>query len=249
MDRLDPCVSLVQLFATSVATGATMEQRAMESKGDSTNGRIAGVVLAIGSVITAVFMAIHPTGHGHDAATYLADLAEGAAFGGLVHGTLMASSCLLMAGLWGLADRLGSGLMLVRIGLIAYLVGVLSGIGAATINGFVLPGIALRHGSDKPEVIDRLRAILALCIEANGTLARIDVFATSTAVLLWSAVLAMRPGPGRGVGIFGLICGAGPLVALLAGRLPMNIHGFGAFILAQVIWTLAVAVLLVRGRV
>jgi hypothetical protein len=33
-----------------------------------------------------------------------------------------------------------------------------------------------------------------------------------------------------------------------AGRLPMNVHGVRAFVLAQAVWGLAVAVLLIRNR-
>jgi hypothetical protein len=49
-------------------------------------------------------------------------------------------------------------------------------------------------------------------------------------------------------GGFGCVVGAGAVVALLSGRLPMNVHGVGAFVLAQAVWGVAVAVLLMRNR-
>ena len=70
----------------------------------------------------------------------------------------------------------------------------------------------------------------------------------SVAVMMWSGALAMRPGTMRAIGIAGLVAGAAPVAALAAGHLPMSIHGFGAFVLVQAAWYLAVAVQLLHGR-
>ena len=51
-----------------------------------------------------------------------------------------------------------------------------------------------------------------------------------------------------GVGVMGLIVAGLPLIALVAGYLPMDIHGFGGFVLVQSLWYLAIAAQLVRGR-
>jgi hypothetical protein len=214
----------------------------------SDNGtRAAGYVLGVASILTVVFMAIHPTGHSHDFEGFMADLKEGAVFNGFVHGTLMALGVPVMVGLWVFAEQLGLRRMLVRAGLVMYAIGQLAGIGAATVNGFVLPAIAARAVSEKPDAMDKLRSVVALCMDANATLARMDVVALSAAVFLWSLVLVRRTGPLRVVGVVGLIGGLLPPAALFAGKLPMTVHGFGAFVLVQTIWCLAVAWQMVRG--
>ena len=70
-----------------------------------------------------------------------------------------------------------------------------------------------------------------------------------SAVLLWSLALVGRPGLSRGVGVLGCIAGAGLIVTLLSGHLPMNVHGVLAFLLAQTVWSLGVAVQLIRNRI
>ena len=79
-------------------------------------------------------------------------------------------------------------------------------------------------------------------------IARLGVVALSAAVLLWSVVLAHYAGASRLVGLLGIVAAAAPPLFMFAGHLPMNVHGFGAFILTQSIWYLAVAVLLIRHR-
>lgn len=215
----------------------------------SNASRMLGILLAAGSIVMVVFMAMHPSAHTQDFASLLDELAKGAAFNGFVHGTLMIAGCIVFLGLFGLAERLGLARPLVRSGLIAYAIGQFAGIGAATVNGFLVPGLAAKYASSDPATLDRVRPMLALCFEVNHTLARLDVFAMSIAVLLWSTVLAHWPGTSRIIGIAGIACAALPLAALLAGRLPMNIHGFGAFILLQSLWSFSIAVQLIRGRI
>jgi hypothetical protein len=45
------------------------------------------------------------------------------------------------------------------------------------------------------------------------------------------------------------VLGFAPLVALAIGYLPMDIHGVLAFIVTQTVWSIAVGVLLIRGRI
>src|SRR5947208_2877070 len=53
----------------------------------------------------------------------------------------------------------------------------------------------------------------------------------------------------RAVGGLGCVAGGLPVVALLSGHLPMNVHGVLAFILAQTVWSLAVAAMLIANRI
>jgi hypothetical protein len=51
----------------------------------------------------------------------------------------------------------------------------------------------------------------------------------------------------RAIAVLGYVAGGLPFVAVLTGHLPANVHGFGAFVLAHVVWCLAVAGLVAAG--
>jgi hypothetical protein len=75
------------------------------------------------------------------------------------------------------------------------------------------------------------------------------VVASAIALVFWSIALTQRMGVARTIGILGIVLGFAPLVALAIGYLPMDIHGVLAFIVTQTVWSIAVGVLLIRGRI
>ena len=212
------------------------------------SARPSGIVLGGSAVVMAVFMAMHPRPHSHELLDLVTQLTNEAGFNGFVHGVLMATLAAAMAGLLGLGDALGFGAMLVRAGLLSFCCGGVMGMLAAAINGFVLPAVVSRRVGDAPEVIEKLRPLMSLCLEGNRVLSQMMVVGVSAGVLLLSVALVRRA-HGRGLGILGIVCASLPLAALVAGRLPMSVHGFGAFVLLQVVWYLAVATQMIRGRI
>lgn len=210
--------------------------------------RVCAVVLGAASLALAAFMAMHPTPHAHDLEGLVKGLEEGAGFNGFVHGTLTGLLGVVFVCLWTLVDVLGAGRLLVRGGLVAYGAGAMSMGGAALINGFILPGLASRHGAADTTYIEKLRPLVAICQEANTTLAQGGVIAASVAVVLWSVAMLRKETFAPVPGIIGLLAGIVPVAALAGGRLPMSVHGFGGFLLLQVVWYLGVAVWLFRLR-
>ena len=87
-------------------------------------------------------------------------------------------------------------------------------------------------------------------VAASGYVLPDEPGSTAEKVELRIVIVLLLPkgGASRGVGILGLLCALVPLVALAGGHLRMDLHGFGAFLLMQAIWSCAVAVLLLRGR-
>lgn len=203
-------------------------------------GRPAGLLVAAASLLSLVFMVMHPTSHAPGPTALL---------NAVVHGTLIALSGALACGFTCLASRLGMRLILVRAGLVAYVMGTGAFIAAALINGFIVPQLLTRYGVTLHEVPETLGYILRLCREVNQTCSRMGVLADSAAILLWSMVLVRRPDPARSVGLLGGLAGAGPLLGVLLGQMAMNVHGMLAFVLCQTLWSLAVAALLMRGRI
>lgn len=204
-------------------------------QGASRAGRTSGIILLAAAVLTVVFMAMHPTGQSHGGA----EGAGGMRGNGPVHGILISPLLLLALGYAGLAEYLGWNRVLVRAGAIACITGTAGGFAAGLINGFIAPAVAGGEG---------MSAALRLCAAANGACARVDVIGLSVAAILWGVCLLHRRGWGRVAGAVGLVCGCVPIVLLAMGRLPMDVRGFGLFVLVQGVWGVCAGVAVWRGR-
>ena len=72
----------------------------------------------------------------------------------------------------------------------------------------------------------------------NQAFAKIDVCLPTSALLFWSVAMRDTGGVPHALSRFGIIAGAVQLIAIASGKLPINVHGFGAVILVQSIWAL-----------
>lgn len=215
----------------------------------ASTGRPAGIALGAASVAAVFFMAFHPTVASGDIAGFVAEVAREQAVNGTVHGALIAVIGVLLLGLLGLSERIGLHRGLVRAALVAYAIGSVAMILAATNSGFIVPGLAMRYHDADAAQLETLRPVLTLCRAALHALDGIGVVGWSLAVVLWSLELVRRPGAARAIGVLGLVCGAGPLLATAVGHLPVTVHGVLAFVVAQVLWYVAIAVQLARGAI
>jgi hypothetical protein len=209
----------------------------------------AGLAIALGSLLSVVFMAYHPTIQAADPAEFVEAMAQEARLDGIVHAALIVLMGILLYGFSCLATRLGTSIFTVRAGLVAYAMGTGAMVAAALIDGFLIPDFVRRYQGRPADALEIMRHMLTLCSLAIGVCARMGVIATSLAVMLWSLSLIRRPGVLRVVGTLGCIVGALPVAALLLGYLPMNKHGVLAFVLGQTAWSLALGVQMIRGRV
>ena len=214
----------------------------------ASTGRPAGIILGLGSIIMLLFMALHPVVHAHDPGGLVAEMARIEAINAVVHGTLLGNQGLILLGLLGFAERLGLRRTLVRAGLIAAAMGTIALSGAALLNGFILPGLVAGHAGGGGS-FEALPPLLMLAHQTSVALIYVGIPAMSAAVLAWSLVLMRRGGASSAIGGAGVICALLPVIALATGHLPINVHGFGAFVLVQSIWYLAIALQMVRGRI
>jgi hypothetical protein len=77
---------------------------------------------------------------------------------------------------------------------------------------------------------------------------RVFLIASSTAIVLWSASIAMSIALPRGVGIYGCVLGVTTVIALLSGQLDRHAHVFGMLIVGQAVFFLIVGASLCRVR-
>jgi hypothetical protein len=213
------------------------------------SGRTAGILMGTTSIMTVIFMAYHPMVHAHNTEELFAGINQVAFVNRLVHGSLIALELILLVAYGCFATRLGPQSIPVRLGSCAYTAGAIALSVAALINGFVLTDFVARYEGRPKEMMEIARQVLAYGSAANQVCSKMGVLAMSTAIALWSLKLLEESAGARAVGIFGCIVGAVPAVALLLGYLPMDVHGMLAFVLSQTLWSLAVAWLLVRGRI
>jgi hypothetical protein len=219
----------------------------MSNDATSSPTRVVGITIIVAASLSIGFMLYHPRVHAHGMSDFVAAVRQELLVNGVVHGTLIALMGVLAAVFSVVTTRLES--VWARIALAAYALGVVSGMAAASINGLIVPEFILHYEGKSDSVLEALRPVLSFCHAANQVCSRMWVVASALALVFWSIALAHRPGPTRTVGTLGIVLGLAPLAALALGYLPMDIHGVLAFIVTQTIWSVAVGVLLIRGRI
>lgn len=190
--------------------------------------RWAGLALVGAAAATLLAMSHHPAS-AHDATLNMT-----------VHGVMIAVAGVAGYGFLTWSRLRGLDRPPVAVGLIAYLIGMFGGIGAATINGFVVT--ALVHG-EGGLAHDAHR----LAWEANQALAQIGVWGTGIAYALWSIDL-IRRGDGfeRIAGAAGIAAGLIPVGLLASGVLQMNLAGALILYTAQLAWMGLAGLVLLR---
>jgi hypothetical protein len=182
-------------------------------------------------------------------AEFVEKTAQMAVENAVIHGMLIGVLGLLVAGFSCLASRLGENSFLARSGLVAYGAGAIAMAAAGLVSGFLVPEFVSRYHDRPHEELETVRHILGLCRSTNQVCSRVGVLGAAIAILLWSLLLCRDSGFSFTVGALGVVIGATLTLGLLFGYLPMNIHGMLAFLLAQTVWNLGVAVLLFRNRI
>lgn len=213
----------------------------------ATADRASGGAILAGLALSIAFAALHPAPRSRTRPEFVAEVASKAHLNGVVHGSLIAVVGVLVAGYSGLAIRLGLASLVVRAGLVAYAVGAAGWTAAAMINGFILPAFLSHHGGRPAGELEVLWPILVLGGEANQASSRLAALAMSAAVACWSVALARRGR--RATAGLGAVTALVLSAAILSGHLPMDVHGMMAFLLVQALWGVAVAALLIRGRI
>jgi hypothetical protein len=211
--------------------------------------RAAGWALIGASILSVALMARHPSTGAHGIGEALAEIVDESRETKVVHGGLIALMFVLVFGFLGLCERIGPGLVRVRLAAIAYVVGNLSFLGAAAVSGFVVPGVAERYGTGSHGELTSAHGLLALCHLGNQSLAAIGTIATSAAIGLLSTRWVRQRGVLAAIGVLGILVGGAATAGILTGHLRLHVHGMGAVVLAQSVWSVAAGTLLLRGGI
>ena len=191
-----------------------------------------------------VTLAAHPTGRDVLVPGGAGDHA--ARIGVFAHAVAIASVPLLLFGLLGLTRRLRSESALAELAYVAYALGCVAVVCAASFSGFVATGVARQIVAGNEGGREVVKALFAYTGVLNQAFANVHLVATSAAILLWSiAILRDRSFP-AGVGTLGAIVGAASLLGSLSGHFRMTLHGLLVLVVTQGVWTIWIALLLRR---
>eukprot|EP01030_Chromulinospumella_sphaerica_P026832 gene26832-27059_t len=105
--------------------------------------RVSALIIGGGSLLMALVMAHHPTGHGGNLPGAVHGVMQLSGLNALVHGTLLAIIGLLAVGYAGFSDGLRFP-RLARAGRMAYFAGAMAMSVAGLINGFVAPAVSAK---------------------------------------------------------------------------------------------------------
>lgn len=200
----------------------------MDNRGSQRAGGLALLGAAAGTVVA---MGHHPSG------------AEAGSLVGIVHGAMILFIALNAFGFGAMAGARGIMRPSILAGGIVYAISLVAHVGAATINGFVVPAL-VPHGANAVG-----QDIFLFAWESNQALARLGVVATGLAFLLWSL-----PWVGHGsksqrfIGIAGLIAGVVPIAMLFGGVIRLNVAGAFVAYALHAAWGAMVGWLMLTNR-
>jgi hypothetical protein len=202
--------------------------------------RPSGVLLIIGAIVGMVVIILHPSG-----------IVNPATFAGfawqnqIVHGVALGVPPILLLGLLGLSRRLGAS-DLTTAALLAYALGAVAVVSAAVSSGFVATLVIQQILTGAAEARPVFQALLTYTDLVNQGFAKVNAASGSASVLLWCAAIWRSGRIARAPAVAGAVVNVALLLALFAGALPMDVHGFGLVTLAQSVWLAWIGVLLCR---
>jgi hypothetical protein len=219
-----------------------------EYEAEATYARAYGGLLLACAMLTVLGVVGHPTLVANDASSLLEGLAgqRGPIVG--LHSILIALGLLQVVGFYGFSRLLGPARPLVAAGLILFGFGVLGLINAAVLNGFAAPAFAaMLEGASAAEA-EMAAVALKLNWSHNQAWDGIGSMAWCGAILCWSLAMLRRRGLPRLVGLLGLAAALAIGGAIAGGLVRFNVGGFMATVAALAAWSIAVALLMLTGR-
>lgn len=204
--------------------------------------KLGGTALVAAVIMGLTTMALHPTGH-----DIQRDPVFQVALNIAVHALAILAAPISLYGGFVLSRRLSAASPLAELALVFYGVSAVATLMAATASGLLAPGLIAALRSSDPEASVGALAVLRYNASLNQAFAKIIVGMSSLAIGLWSLVIVKFRVMGRRTGIYGCVVAVISLLALLSGQLRLDIHGFGAIVLAHGIWLVVMGMELRRG--
>lgn len=200
-----------------------------------------GAAWIAGSVLMLVTMSLHPSGHDLAAAE---TFSRGAFLARFTHGLALASLPLSFCGALALARRLGTAAG--WFGLVVFAQALVAVMLAAIASGILAPELFAARLASEGARRDGFGLLLHYNGQLNQACATVYVLGSALALLAWSLAILRTRALAAALGWGGVLLAATSSLALLAGHLRLDVHGFGAVVLGQATWMVAAGVGLLR---
>lgn len=201
------------------------------------NSKIYGWILAISSLLALAFIAHHPEADMHNASNGLENLSAVGPIGRIVHGSLIFMVLMFAIGFTGFALRIGIKHPLVMAGWIAYIIGTMAMILAASIDGFLLADISDKMSGNRQLAYDLIHYSMIY----NQVLARLGFILMAAAAVFWGIALVHFAGIKRIIGLCSIIIGASSIAFVLISSERIDVRILLFYMIAQLIWHLIIA--------
>lgn len=189
---------------------------------------LGGGSMIAGAAMMLVTMAFHP------------DSGDQPALSVAVHALGLASVPIAFYGTWILTLMLSAGGPLSGLALAFQGMSAVAAIAAATASGLVAPDLISRAAALEGGALEIATGVLRYNHAVNQAFARLLVASSSVAIGIWSLEILRTGLLRRAAGILGCTVAVLTLLALLSGHVTMDVHGFGAIVLAQAVWLILV---------
>ena len=129
------------------------------------------------------------------------------------------------------------------VGIVFYGFALVAVMNAAVASGLIAPGVGRfildADAGSNAGASQAWRVAFNLNGLMNQAFAKVFVVASSIAILFWSLAM-QRVNIWKPVAIYGLFLAPATILALVSGRLRMDVHGFGMLVVLQAIWFIGV---------
>ena len=212
--------------------------------------RAAGLAIAAGTIFSTIAVALDGPASGDSPRAFLMSMIAIGGTKAAVHLVAMAAVLAYAFGFTTLARKLDLQRPLVLAGLSAYLFGCMAMLGATLIDGFISSDVAAAFANaPSPESIKQGYNLVMYGDIVLNDLARLAWVLQALATIAWAPALLAGAGWQRATGVVGLLSGGLVLAAVVEAGAMMTMQALLSIILAQAVWNLAAAVLLVRAKV
>jgi hypothetical protein len=202
-----------------------------------------GLGFLLATLLTVVLLAHHPVATKSTSQAVTLDLIiQLGARDEIVHGLLIGAFGLLLYGVTELSLLLDARRPQVAAGLLAYVLGCASVIGAMLLDGFVTPQAALHISQAGGTLQDASAsfAVLSTCIQV---LTKAGLCAMGAGMLLWSPA-CWNHRSGRALAVCGILAGFVPSVAVVMAGVRLQPHLLILLAAGHGLWNLSAAYLL-----
>jgi hypothetical protein len=209
------------------------------------DNRLGGIALILGAVSGMITMSLHPVAGAHPITPAQFEKLTALMVG--VHALAIAGIPFSFLGAFALTRRLDSPSRLAIAGLFIYALGLIAVMIAPAISGLVGTEI-IRHIVARTPGSEQWRILMEYNFLINQAFARIFVVASSAAIVFWSLLIVKSRALSVAIGIYGLLLGPAIVIAMIAGGLRLDVHGFGLITFSQAIWFIVAGSLLWRSQ-